>query len=105
MLLKLMCHLLLHCSHFITHRNVLLDAVNPILRVNNFPFLDDIELLNLLLYGNEKLKLEDNQKVLIATINFIGNNSRFTQNLMPRLRFWSYPTPSLSHFYHFSSVS
>ena len=51
-----------------------------ILRIKVFPFLEDIELVNLILYGNEKLKLEDNQKVLIATINFIRKTSRFTQN-------------------------
>ena len=73
------CHFLLHCPLFTTHRKVLLDAVNPILRSNNFPIVDDIELVNLLLYGKEKLKFADNQEVLIATIKFIRNTSRFAQ--------------------------
>ena len=71
------CHFLLHCPNFIVHRNVLFNVVNPILR--STPFLADEELVHLLLYGNEKFKFEDNQNILIATIEFIRNTSRFSQ--------------------------
>ena len=53
------CHFLLHCPNFITHRRTLFDTVNPILRANNTPFLVDIDLINLLLYGDKKLKFEE----------------------------------------------
>ena len=71
------CHFLLHCSNFIVQRNVLFNVKNPILR--STPFLADEELVHLLLYGNEKFKFEDNQNILIATIEFIRNTSRFSQ--------------------------
>ena len=71
------CHFLLHCSNFVIHRIALFNVVNPILRSS--PFLADEELVHLLLYGNEKFKLEDNQNILIATIDFIRNTSRFSQ--------------------------
>ena len=73
------CHFLLHCSNFIIHRKVLLDIVNPILRAQNIFGFADNELAHLLLYGDEKLKFEENQKILNATINFIRNSNRFSQ--------------------------
>ena len=72
------CHFLLFCPYFITHRKTLFGVVNPILRVNNITFLSDTKLVHLLLYGDEKLKLEENQKILTATITFIRNTSRFS---------------------------
>ena len=41
-------------------------------------FLEDNILLQLLLYGDEKFKLEDNQIILKATIKFIRDSSRFS---------------------------
>ena len=73
------CHFLLHCSNFIIHRKVLLDIVNPVLRAQNIFGFADNELAHLLLYGDEKLKFEENQKILNATINFIRNSNRFSQ--------------------------
>ena len=73
------CHFLLHCPNFITHRNTLFDTVNPILHANNIPFLADNKLLNLLLYGDEKFKLDENKEILIATINFIRHTNRFSR--------------------------
>ena len=49
--------------------------------VNNLPFIiDDKNLVHLLLYGNEKFKLHENQSILKATINFIKKTSRFSPN-------------------------
>ena len=73
------CYFLLHCSNFTIHTNTLFNVVNAILRSCNTPFLADEELVHLLLYGDEKFKLEDNQKILKATISFIKNTSRFCQ--------------------------
>lgn len=39
-----------------------------ILQAYNIPFLDDNLFEHLLLYGNEKFKYEENQKILKATI-------------------------------------
>ena len=72
------CHFLLLCPNFITHRKTLFGVVNPILRVNNIPFLVDTKFVHLLLYGDEKLTLEENQKILTATIAFIRNTNRFS---------------------------
>ena len=57
------CHFLIHWPDFITHGKTLFDTVSPIMRANNIPFLKAIKLVNLLLYGYEKLKLEENEKV------------------------------------------
>ena len=46
---------------------------------NNQRFVDDKDLLQLLLYGNEKFKLHENQSILKATIIFIQKTSRFSQ--------------------------
>ena len=73
------CHFLLHCANFITHRKTLFDTLNPILRANNILFLVDIKLVNLLLYGDGKLKLKENQDILNATISFIRNTRRFSR--------------------------
>ena len=72
------CHFLLHCSNFLINRKTLFDVVNPILSDKNFPFLGDNEIAHLLLYGDETLTFEENQKILIATIDFIKNTNRFS---------------------------
>ena len=78
-------------------------VVNPILRSS--PLLADEELVHLVLYGNEKFKFEDNQDILIATINFIRNTSHFSQTWMVHQCYWSQPTSSPFHFYLFCCVS
>ena len=77
--LETTCHFLLYCPNFINHRKTLYGTVNPILRVYNSPFIDDECLIRLLLYGDTKFKLEDNQNILKATIIYIRNTSRFSQ--------------------------
>ena len=72
-------HFLLHCPSFTNHRKELFSIINPILQVNNVRFIEDDKFVHLLLYGNEEFKLEDNQSILKATINFIRNTSRFSQ--------------------------
>ena len=73
------CHYLLHCPNFTNHRNELFLTLTPILQHNNIHFIDDNNLVHLLLYGNERFKLEENQSILQATINFIRNTYRFSQ--------------------------
>ena len=72
------CHYLLHCPNFTNHRNQLFQTLTPILQINGIHFIDDNNLVHLLLYGNERFKIEENQRILQATINFIRNTSRFS---------------------------
>ena len=72
-------HFLLHCHNFYEQRRSLLETLNPILENNNSSFLADKDMVHLLLYGNSTFKLEENQNILKATINFIRKTSRFAQ--------------------------
>ena len=67
---------LLNCPNFVNPRKVLFDTVNPILLKYERRFLEDKSFLRLLLNGDEKFELEDNQNILKATIKFIRNSSR-----------------------------
>ena len=71
-------HYLLHCPNFINYRDELFQVLNPIMFANNMRFLDDKNLVYLLLYGHVKLKPRENQSILKATINFIKKTSRFS---------------------------
>ena len=71
-------HFLLYCPNFFNLRKALYATVNPILLKYETRFLEDNSLLRLLLYGDHKFKLEDNQSILKATIKFIRNSSRFS---------------------------
>ena len=72
-------HFLLHCPNYIIHRKVLYGSVNPILLAYNMQFLVDNLLVQLLLYGDKKFKLEENRSILISTIKFIRDTNRFTR--------------------------
>ena len=81
-------HFLLHCPNFIEHRRKLFETLNPIMLENNLHFIDDKNLVHLLLYVpicsymflySYKFKLHENQSILKATINFIRKTSRFSQ--------------------------
>ena len=70
-------HFLLHCPNFIEARRKLFDILNPI--ILDLPFIDDKNLVQLLLYGDKKFKFHENQSILQVTINFIRETSRFSQ--------------------------
>ena len=70
-------HFLIHCPNFIEHRRKLFETLNPIMLENNLRFIDDKNLVHLLLYGHEKFKPHENQSILKATVNFIQKTSRF----------------------------
>ena len=72
-------HFLLLCPNLVNHRKDLFAVVNPILLKYKRRFLEDNGLVHLLLYGDDEFKLEDNQNILKATINFIRNSSRFSR--------------------------
>ena len=71
-------HFLLHCPNYLDQRRELFQTINPILLVYDMRFLDDQNLLQLLLYGHVNFQFHDNQIILKATINFIMKSSRFS---------------------------
>ena len=53
---------------------LIMDLINLII----IDYLNNGQLLTLILYGDEKLPLEANKAVLSATINFISKTQRFS---------------------------
>ena len=72
-------HFLLYCPNFTTQRKVLYGTVNPILLTHNTQFFVGNLFVQLLLYGDEKFNLEENQNFLKTTIKFIRDTNRFSQ--------------------------
>ena len=60
------------------HRLNLFNAMNPTLFANDLLNVNDREMVQLLLYGHEKLPFHANQTILKATINFIEMTTRFS---------------------------
>ena len=73
------CHFLINCPNFVNPRKVLFATINPILLKYTTRFVEDNRLVKLLVYGDEKVELKDNQNILKATIKFIRDSSRFSQ--------------------------
>ena len=70
-------HFFLTCDLYIEERRELFEVVNPIIESSNLLMDENIKLVNLLLYGHEKLRERDNYKVTNATLKFIQNTGRF----------------------------
>ena len=70
-------HFLLNCSIYNDSRRDLFDVINPIIRENGLPFLDDSQLIRLLLYGHDDLSEHLNHSILNATIKYINHTKRF----------------------------
>ena len=56
-----------------------MDTIYPIVSKLNIDMLDEPNLSNILLYGNKKLTLGENRRLLQATIIFILNSKRFME--------------------------
>ena len=69
-------HFLLHCDIFNEVRFVMFLKLNPILEANNLN-QQDLNLVNLLLYGSDVLGCDTNRAILSATLEFIRNSKRF----------------------------
>ena len=82
-------HFLLLCPCFDVHRRDLLAGIFALLRPLEYVDLANECLLQLLLYGNKDFPDSVNRHILELTLNFIHNNGRFDQSLMPH--------PSISH--------
>ena len=70
-------HFLLVCPIFTTHRQKLLEIIDPILILNDLENISDRNKVHLLLYGHDKLNCIENREVLKATIKFISQSGRF----------------------------
>ena len=65
-------HFLLHCQIYDDLRLTLMSDLNMI--DSSLNFLDDINLVQVLLFGNEKYDFTTNQKILQVTIVFFERN-------------------------------
>ncbi len=72
-------HFMLLCQEYAIHRTVLLDRVTSICASHgvNCNMLNDVELLTLLLYGNDRFSESSNKNILLATITYINTTNRF----------------------------
>ena len=72
-------HFLFDCNNFAIHRVALAVDVTNILRKHNLlNFANDVDLY---LYGEPHIPLEDNKQILIATIKYIKNTNRFSRKI------------------------
>ena len=73
-------HFLLHCQFYNNERITLLDSLRDI--DESIPNLSDVNLVNLLLYGDYKLyNTEINTIILNCTICFLKSSERFDNSL------------------------
>ena len=70
-------HFLLLCRAYDIHRRDLLDSVNAILRPHGLSNPSNKELLQILLYGHEKLPFNSNTNILEATLKYIQASEQF----------------------------
>ena len=68
---------LLLSNSFMEHRRSLLASVNVVLEAYGYSEALDINILQLLPYGNKNLHLEANRLILNATMNYIFETERF----------------------------
>ena len=72
-------HYLLHCHHFSTYRENLMNSVKSV--YNNFESLSDNTKKYILLYGDPLLDQNQNKFILEATITYIKVSERFSESL------------------------
>ena len=70
-------HYLLLCNSFREQRCSLLAGFNDVLKACGHSESADINMLQLLLYGNKHLPLEANKLILNSTIKYISETERF----------------------------
>ena len=70
-------HFLLLCHLYNGPRSDLLNSVNAILLPHGFSSLSNEALLKFILYGDERLTIDTNKKLLQATLKFIHASERF----------------------------
>ncbi len=70
-------HFLLLCHAYDEARRDLLNSVNAILQTHGLTNVTNKNLLQIILYGHEKLSLVENTEILEATLNYIQSSERF----------------------------
>ena len=70
-------HFLLLCRSYDELRSDLLNSVNAISLPRGFSSLSKEVLLKFILYGDERLTIDTNKKLLEATLKFIHASERF----------------------------
>ena len=72
-------HFLLLSQEYAAQRTVLLGRISPICASYGVDcsMLNDQELLNLLLHGNDAFNENSNKSILLATISYINSTNRF----------------------------
>ena len=70
-------YFLLLCHAYDTDRRDLLSSVNAILRPHGLVNLSNENLLQIILYGHEKLPSDSNTKIIEATLKYIQASERF----------------------------
>ena len=69
-------HFLIHCNLYTEVRKKMFEVINPILESNHVCLTNDM-LVPFLLYGNDIISIDENKSVLIATLKFITESTRF----------------------------
>ena len=69
-------HFFLNCVLYVTHRATLLNCATDIF--GKYNLTEQAINVNVLLYGHQKLTLEDNRLILQATIRFIDDTGCFS---------------------------
>ena len=72
-------HFLLHCHNYDILRLTLMSNLNRI--DSSLSFLNDTNLVRVLLFGDKKYDLLTNQKILKVTIDFLKESGRFEEAL------------------------
>ena len=70
-------HYLLLCQSYEEPRRELLNGLNAILPPCNISNLSNELLIELILYGNERLPFDVNKRLIEATLKFIHTTKRF----------------------------
>ena len=72
-------HFMLLCQEYAAQRTVLPGGISPICASYGVDcsMLNDKELLNRLLHGNDAFNKKSNKSILLATISYINSTNRF----------------------------
>ena len=72
-------HFLLHCHNYNNIRITLMSDLHMI--DPSITFLNDTDLVQLLLFGNSKYNINTNREILIASVKYLKNSLRFEEQL------------------------
>ena len=71
-------HSLLHCHFYQLQRNSLLSSIQSVLLSCGLSNLSNVDLVSILVYGDERLNFESNKIIIKATLDFIESSKRFS---------------------------